>query len=105
LLAGYRSVAAAGPWKDRPTAYEFHDRPYGDFYMDVAEPFRRRGIGCFVIQELKRICYEVGAIPCARCSTSNAASRRTPQNARFVPSAHILVGSFGTPTHVQHAHA
>ena len=78
----------------------FHyNRPYGDIYMDVAEPFRRRGIGCFVVQELKRICYELGAIPCARCSTSNAASRRTLQKAGFVPSAHILVGFFGTPAH------
>jgi len=77
----------------------FHyNRPYGDVYMDVNEPFRRRGIGCFLVQELKRMCYELGAIPGARCSTSNTASRRTLQKAGFVPVAHILVGSFGTPS-------
>jgi GNAT superfamily N-acetyltransferase len=67
--------------------------PYADVYMDVDEPFRRRGIGSYLVQELKRICYEMGAIPCARCTPSNGASRRTLQKAGFVPFAHILFGS------------
>ena len=71
--------------------------PYGDIYMDVNEPFRRRGIGSYLVQELKRICYDLGAIPCARCSPSNAASRRTLQRAGFVPFAHILFGAIGAP--------
>jgi GNAT superfamily N-acetyltransferase len=72
----------------------FHyNRPYSDLYMDVDEPFRRRGIGTYLLQELKRLCYELGAIPCARCSTANEASRRTLQRAGFVPFAHILSGS------------
>jgi GNAT superfamily N-acetyltransferase len=70
---------------------------YGDIYMDVDEPFRRRGIGAYLVQELKRICYELGAIPCARCSTTNEPSRRTLQRAGFVPFAHILFGSLGRP--------
>ena len=72
----------------------FHyNRPYGDVYMEVGEPYRRRGIGSYLVQELKRITYELGAIPCARCSPTNAASRRTLQRAGFVPFAHILFGS------------
>ena len=48
----------------------FHyNRPYGDIYMDVAEPFRRRGLGSFLVQELKRVCYENGHLPAARCGT------------------------------------
>ncbi len=71
----------------------FHyNRPYGDIYMDVAEPFRRRGWGAFLVQELKRACYELGAIPAARCNLKNVASRRTLQRAGFVPYAHILIG-------------
>jgi len=73
----------------------FHyNRPYGDIYMEVAEPFRRRGLGSYLVQELKRVCYELGGIPCARCSPANIASRRTLQRAGFVPCAHILHGSF-----------
>lgn len=76
----------------------FHyNRPYSDIYMDVDEPFRRRGIGTYLVQELKRLSYELGAIPCARCSTTNEASRRTLQRAGFVPFAHILFGSLNRP--------
>jgi GNAT superfamily N-acetyltransferase len=72
----------------------FHyNRPYGDIYMDVAEPFRGRGLGSFLVQELKRVCYEGGHVPAARCSPANIASRRTLQKAGFVPCGHILTGS------------
>jgi GNAT superfamily N-acetyltransferase len=72
----------------------FHyNRPYGDIYMDVAEPFRRRGLGSFLVQELKRVCYEGGNIPAARCGPDNVASRCTLQKAGFVPCANILNAS------------
>ena len=42
----------------------FHyNRPFGDIYMEVAEPFRRRGFGSFLVQELKRVCYGGGHVP------------------------------------------
>jgi GNAT superfamily N-acetyltransferase len=76
----------------------FHyNEPYGDVYMDVAEPFRRRGYGSYLVQELKRIAHELGSIPAARCNTGNVASRRTLQKAGFVPYAHILTGSIPAP--------
>jgi GNAT superfamily N-acetyltransferase len=72
----------------------FHyNRPYGDIYMKIAEPFRRRGLGSYLVQELKRVCYEGGNVPAARCNVKNAASRKTLQRAGFVPCGHILVGS------------
>jgi GNAT superfamily N-acetyltransferase len=72
----------------------FHyNRPYGDIYMEVAEPFRRRGLGSYLVQELKRVCYEQGNTPSARCNPKNTASRKTLQKAGFVPCGHILVGS------------
>ena len=72
----------------------FHyNRPYGDIYMDVAESFRRRGLGSFLVQELKRVCYEGGNVPAARCNPGNIASRRTLQKAGFVPCGNILNGS------------
>ncbi len=72
----------------------FHyNRPYGDLYMKVAEPFRRRGLGSYLVQELKRICYEGGSVPAARCNPKNLASRKTLQKAGFVPCGHILSGS------------
>jgi len=75
----------------------FHyNRPYGDIYMEVNEPFRRRGLGSYLVQELKRLCYELGAVPCARCNPTNIASRQTLQTAGFVPFAQILIGSIAS---------
>ena len=74
----------------------FHyNRPYGDIHMEVVEPFRRRGLGSWFVQELKRAAYELGALPCARCSPTNLASRCTLQKAGFVPFAHMLTGVIG----------
>src|SRR5262245_42420948 len=62
-----------------------YNRPYGDIFMSIAEPFRRRGLGAFLVQELKRVCLEAGSIPAARCNVDNTASQRTLQKAGFVP--------------------
>ncbi len=71
----------------------FHyNRPYGDIFMSVAEPYRRRGLGAYLVQELKRVCHEGGHVPAARCNLRNVASRRTLQKAGFVPCGHILSG-------------
>jgi GNAT superfamily N-acetyltransferase len=87
LVAVGGVVAAAGD-------ILFHyNRPYGDIYMKVGESFRRRGIGTYLVQELKRICYEGGSIPAARCNPRNIASRQTLQRAGFVPCGHILTGT------------
>ena len=67
--------------------------PYGDIYMAVGESFRRRSIGTYLVQELKRVCYDGGNVPAARCNPGNIASRQTLQRAGFVPCGHILTGT------------
>jgi len=76
----------------------FHyNLPYGDLYMEVDEPCRRRGYGSYLIQELKRACYEMGRVPAARCNASNAASRATLQKAGLLPCARMLSGILEPP--------
>jgi GNAT superfamily N-acetyltransferase len=96
-----RQAEAEGNWELRTENGEgvakggilyHYNRPYGDIWMEVAEPFRRRGVGTYLVQELKRICREGGSVPCARCNTGNVASRRTLQKSGFVPCAHLLSG-------------
>lgn len=71
----------------------FHyNPPYGDIYMEVAEPYRRRGYGSFLVQELKRICHEGGHVPAARCDQGNAGSRLTLQKAGMTPCGTIVTG-------------
>jgi GNAT superfamily N-acetyltransferase len=69
-----------------------YNPPYGDIYMAVAEPFRRKGLGAFLVQELKAICRAGGKVPAARCNVGNLASRRTLQRSGFVPCGNILAG-------------
>lgn len=69
-----------------------YNPPYGDIYMEVEESHRRRGYGSYLVQELKRVCYEIGKKPAARCNVHNTASRATLQKAGLLPCGSLLVG-------------
>jgi GNAT superfamily N-acetyltransferase len=69
-----------------------YNPPYGDIYMKIAAPLRRRGLGAYLVQELKSACRAAGKTPAARCNVANLASRRTLQRAGFVPCGNIIVG-------------
>jgi GNAT superfamily N-acetyltransferase len=75
-----------------------YNPPYGDVYMAVAESAQRQGYGSYLVQELKRVCYEAGKKPAARCDVTNAASRRTLEKAGFLPCAHLVVGEVPVAT-------
>lgn len=71
----------------------FHyNPPYGDIYMEVAAPYRRRGYGSYLVQELKRIGREGGHIPAARTGQDNTASQRTLQRAGMAQCGRIVTG-------------
>ena len=74
-----------------------YNPPYGDVYMEVAEPARRRGFGGYLVQEVKRACYAAGRRPAARCDVGNVGSRRTLEKAGFLPCARLLVGEVVAP--------
>jgi GNAT superfamily N-acetyltransferase len=69
-----------------------YNPPYGDIYIEVAASHRRQGLGSYLVQELKRICYESGVIPGARCDQDNISSRLTLQRAGLLPCARIVRG-------------
>jgi GNAT superfamily N-acetyltransferase len=69
-----------------------YNRPYGDLWMEIFEPFRRRGLGSYLVQELKAQCRARGGTPSARCNTGNRASRRTLQKAGFTPCGNGIAG-------------
>lgn len=69
-----------------------YNPPFGDIYMGVAEAHRRWGFGSYLVQELKRVAYQTGKIPAARCNASNEASRRTLQKAGLLPCGRMLEG-------------
>jgi len=69
----------------------FHyNPPYGDVFMEVEERYRQQGFGSYLVEELKRVCYENGEGPRARCDADNAVSRRTLEKAGMLPSGRVL---------------
>jgi GNAT superfamily N-acetyltransferase len=74
-----------------------YNPPYADLYMEVAERERRRGLGRYLVQELKRACYDAGRIPAARCHQSNVASRATLISAGMMPCARIVRARLAGP--------
>jgi GNAT superfamily N-acetyltransferase len=71
---------------------DHYNPPYGDIHMEVALEHRRKGLGSYLVQELKRACYDGGHVPAARCHQSNVASRRTLQRAGMLPCGRIVRG-------------
>jgi RimJ/RimL family protein N-acetyltransferase len=71
----------------------FHyNAPYRDLYMEVAPQHRRQGFASYLLQELKRICYEGGHVPGARCDAENIASRRALEQAGMQVCGQLVSG-------------
>jgi GNAT superfamily N-acetyltransferase len=67
-----------------------YNPPFADLYMEVREDCRRRGIGSFLLQEVKRECYLAGRVPAARTSIRNLASRACLSRAGLVSADSCL---------------
>ena len=69
-----------------------YNMPFADLYMEVQEAYRRKGLGSFLIQELKRECYLMGRVPAARCNIENIASKATLLKAGLKIAGFMLLG-------------
>ena len=69
-----------------------YNMPFADLYMEVLEAYRRKGLGSFLIQELKRECYLTGRVPAARCNIENIASKSTLLKAGLKIAGFMLLG-------------
>ncbi len=58
-------------------ALTHYNPPYADLFMGVADGWRGRGVGSFLVQELRRRCHAAGLVPVARCNVDHEMSRRT----------------------------
>lgn len=72
-----------------------YNEPFADLHMEVRPDRRRRGLGAFILQEVKKACYLAGRIPAARTGLDNAASRATLHKAGLRVSGFMLIGSIG----------
>jgi GNAT superfamily N-acetyltransferase len=70
-----------------------YNPPYADLHMEVEQSQRRMGFGSYLIQELKRVCFEDGYKPAARCNYENVASRRTLERGGMKVCGEVLVAT------------
>ena len=91
---------------DRDELYVLHDRqtlvatgecipsqqqpPYADLGMVVDQSHRGRGLGSFMLVQLKQRCYEAGWKPICSCAAENLASKKAIEKAGFI-SEHRMV--------------
>lgn len=66
--------------------------PFADLYMEVREDCRRKGLGSFLIQEVKKQCYLAGRVPAARTGIENLASKATLLKAGLKIAGYMLLG-------------
>ena len=69
-----------------------YNPPFADIYMEVTGGFRRKGLGSFMGQQIKRECYLAGRVPAARCNMENAASKATMLKAGLAITGYMLIG-------------
>jgi GNAT superfamily N-acetyltransferase len=68
--------------------------PYADLGMIVAQAYRGRGLGSFMLTQLKKHCYEVGWMPICSCSADNHASKKAIEKAGFVSEQRMVKVQF-----------
>ncbi len=69
-----------------------YNPPFVDLFMEVAEPFRGRGYGSYLVQELSRLARAAGHVPAARCHQSNLASRAALQRGGMRACGRVVRG-------------
>ena len=68
--------------------------PFADLGMVVARSYRGRGVGSFVLTQLKNHCYEAGWKPICSCEASNRASKKAIEKAGFISEQRIVNVTF-----------
>ena len=69
-----------------------YNLPYIDMFYEVKESFRRKGLGSFITQQLKKEAYSMCRVPAARCNIKNNASKATLLKAGLQVCGYILLG-------------
>lgn len=70
----------------------YYNLPFADLYLEVKEEYQGKGLGTYLLQELKKECYRQGRVPAARCSIENAASKAALIKAGFKIAGYMLKG-------------
>lgn len=73
--------------------HKIHSK-YADIGMIVAEEYRKKGVGTYILYKLKEHCYKNNVIPIASCDYKNIASKKTLIKAGFNNNNRIIKVEF-----------
>lgn len=68
--------------------------PYADLGMVVAQAYRSKGLGSFMLTQLKQYCYQTGLKPICSCEVTNLASQKAIEKAGFISVQRIMKIAF-----------
>jgi GNAT superfamily N-acetyltransferase len=85
-LAHQQTIVATGGFLTH------YNPPFVDLFLEVAEPFRGRGFGSYLVQELRRLAQSAGHVPAARCNVTNQASSGALQRGGMRASGRVVRG-------------
>jgi GNAT superfamily N-acetyltransferase len=75
-----------------------YNPPFADLFMKVRANRRNRGVGSYLLQEVKKECYRAGRVPAARTGLDNLASRATLLKAGLRICGFMLKGRVQAPS-------
>ncbi len=67
-----------------------YNYPFADLYMETRHDRRNKGYASFLLQELKKHCYQSDRVPAARCRLNNLASKTALQKAGMRVCGYML---------------
>ena len=70
-------------------------QPYADLGMIVAEEYRRKGVGNYILARTKAFCYDQNLSPICSCEADNIGSKKAITKAGFVSRHRIVLTEFG----------
>lgn len=70
-----------------------YNLPYADIYYETKASHRGKGLGSFLVQELKKEAYKMGRVPAARCNIRNTISKAALLKSGFRICGHLLNGT------------
>jgi RimJ/RimL family protein N-acetyltransferase len=68
--------------------------PYVDLGMVVAQAYRSRGLGSFMLSQLKQTCYAADRKPICACAIDNYASKKAIEKAGFISEQRMVQMQF-----------
>ena len=69
-----------------------YNKPFADLYMETSKAHRGQGYASFILQALKKVCYQAGRVPAARCRITNKGSKAALLKAGMRVCGYMLIG-------------